>query len=204
MNKNTLNSILIACVIILCITVFYRYYYDGTAFFKSTVDNKYYRVRDDTDKQLKVNMLATIKGKLNTIVKTLKSDKRYYKNDAVNRLISNWKNGITIKEIGNMESDAAYVINKQYMSFCIQSKIYTLENINLMTYVAIHELSHIMSREMGPGPEFIKNFQFLLDYSKNLKYFDIILDAELPLYIQLNKIKTPDKYCGVSLINSIN
>ena len=104
-----------------------------------------------------------------------------------------------------MESDAAYVINKQYMSFCLPDSINeSIDNLNLMTYVGIHELAHIMSSETGHGEEFIQNFQFLLDYSKLLNYYDPILQKEVPVYIQLNKLNTADNYCGVPLINSIN
>ena len=203
MNKNKF-ILLIALLTIALFVAFYKYFYDGTAYFRSNVDNKFYKVRNSFNKQLKADMLATLNNKLNIIIRSLKNNENYSGDENVRRLVNNWKNGITIKEIGNMESDAAYVINKQFMSFCIQAKVYTLENINLLTYVGIHELSHIMSHEIGHGPEFIKNFQFLLNYSKKLKYFDVILDSSLPLYIQLNKLRTPDKYCGVSLINSLN
>ena len=64
-----------------------------------------------------------------------------------------------------MESDAAYVINKQYMSFCLKNFCneseceVSLETVNLLTYVGIHELSHIMSNEIGHGDEFKTNFK---------------------------------------------
>ena len=79
-----------------------------------------------------------------------------------------------------------------------------LKMINLMTYVGIHEISHIMSVEIGHGDEFKENFQFLLNYSKTLMYIDPLTFKEVPLYIQLDKLKTADNYCGVQLVNSIN
>ena len=78
-----------------------------------------------------------------------------------------------------------------------------LEELNLITYVGIHELSHIMSIEIGHGTEFIQNFEFLLNYAKNLFYFDPLLKRQIPLYIPLNKLNTSDSYCGVSLENSV-
>jgi hypothetical protein len=104
-----------------------------------------------------------------------------------------------------LESDAAYVINKKYMSFCLKDfNNINLEVLNLLTYVGIHELSHVMSNETGHGDEFKQNFKFLLGYSKNLKYYDKLLNREVQLYISLNKLNTPNDYCGVSIINSIN
>ena len=191
-------------LIVLTCILFYKYIYDGTDYIKSNLDNKYYRVRSKEGKEGKADLLAIINIKLNTIVNSL-ADSNYSSNLNVQRLVSNWRKGVTIKEIGKMETDAAYVINKQYMSFCLpENTSKSLDNVNLMTYVGIHELSHVMSSETGHGSEFIKNFQFLLDYSKKLFYFDPLLKTNMPIYIQLNKLNTADNYCGVSLQNSIS
>jgi hypothetical protein len=184
--------------------MFYKYFYDGTEYTRSNLDNKLYRVRSATGQQEKADLLALMNLKLNVIVDSFKNS-NYNSNLSIQRLIKNWNKGVTIKEIGKMESDAAYVINKQYMSFCLpENTSKTLDNTNLMTYVGIHELAHIMSNETGHGDEFIKNFEFLLNHAKTLNYTDPIMNKEVPVYIQLNKLNTADNYCGVPLVNSIN
>ena len=91
------------------------------------------------------------------------------------------------------------------MSFCLpENTNESLDSINLMTYVGIHELSHIMSNETGHGDEFINNFEFLLNYAKTLEYYDPLTKKITPVYISLDKLNTSDNYCGVKLINSIN
>ena len=201
--KNLKTPILVICGI-LCIIIFYKYIYDGTDYIKSNIDNKYYRVRSTKGKEEKADLLAIMNTKLNLIVNTL-SNSEHLSNGNIQRLIQNWNKGVSIKEIGKMESDAAYVINKQYMSFCLpENTSKTLDNLNLMTYVGIHELAHIMSNETGHGDEFIQNFEFLLNHAKTLNYYDPIIKKEIPIYIQLNKLNTADNYCGVSLQNSIN
>ena len=207
---NFKKIILIILIILICV-LFYHYFYDGTTYIKSNLDGKYYKVRSEENNQHKADLLSIIYIKLNLIVNTLRNDTTYKNTVPVKRLVSNWDKGISIKEIGKMESDAAYVINKKHMSFCLQNKpnkndnkIKTFEDINLMTYVGIHELAHIMSDEIGHGSEFISNFEFLLDYSKQLTYFDKLLNKNIPVYIQLDKLNTADNYCGVPLINSIN
>jgi hypothetical protein len=182
--------------------LFYRYVYDGTEYLQSTIDNKFYRVRSVDGKQNKADLLAILNIKLNTIVMALED--AGYNSGNVKQLISKWKRGVSIKEIGKLETDAAYVINKKYMSFCLPENNGSLDDINLMTYVAIHELAHIMSYEVGHGPEFITNFEFLLNYAKTLNYLDPITNTYHPVYIQLDQLKTNDNYCGVKLINSIN
>jgi hypothetical protein len=199
---------LIIWIIIIIIVVlgyfFYTCIYDGTESVKSNLDNNYYSVRKSKGNQIKADLLALIRLKLDTIVKSLEKSE-YSTNKTVARLIANWNKGVTIKEIGKLETDAAYVINKQYMSFCLPDGIEkSLEKINLMTYVAIHELAHVMSLEIGHGTEFVKNFEFLLNYSKGIQYFDPVQNKNLPVYIQLNQLNTDDNYCGVPLINSIN
>jgi len=185
--------------------LFYKYCYDGTEHVKSVIDNRYYKVRSNNKKVENANLLATINLKLDTIASTLEKDPSYNTNQAVQRLIRNWKKGVIIKETGKMETDAAYVVNKQYMSFCLPDNTSeSIDNINLMTYVGIHELAHVMSNETGHGSEFIENFEFLLNYSKNLKYLDPLTKTYKPVYIQLNKLNTADNYCGVPLVNSIN
>jgi predicted metal-dependent hydrolase len=209
--KSNLSKIGIAVGAMIFAYICYKYIYDGTEEYQSTIDQKFYKVRSrSSDKQMKADLLANLNNKLNIIVVNLKNDDNYNFDPTVQRLIRNWQKGVTIKEIGNMETDAAYVVNKQYMSFCLQdspggssTKHTNIEDTNLMTYVAIHELAHIMSIEIGHGPEFIQNFEFLLAYAKKLKYFDPFLNKEVPLYIQLDKLNTSDNYCGVSLVNSI-
>ena len=199
-----MNNALLFLVITLGAIGFYKYFYDGTELVQSKLDNRYYKVRSSKGREDKANLLAIMNLKLEKIVKSLENS-QYNSNQNVQRLVENWRRGVTIKEIGKMESDAAYVINKQYMSFCLpDNTIQSLDNINLMTYVGIHELSHIMSYETGHGGEFVQNFDFLLNYAKTLQFLDPLTNTVQPLYIQLNKLNTADNYCGVPLINSIH
>ncbi len=187
----------------LVIYTFYVFVYDGTEYIKSNIDNKYYKVRNNKDKQEKADLLAVLYLKLNTLVSNL-ANSSYNTLPAVQRLIGNWNRGVTVRETGKMETDAAYVINKQYMSFCIpKSTSKSINDLNLMTYVGIHELAHIMSQEIGHGEEFISNFEFLLTHAKEMSYYDPLLKQTFPIYIQLNKLNTADNYCGVALVNSI-
>ena len=205
-----INFLIIVCILLIII-INYTYVYDDTDWFTSTISNQKYRVRNGPEsiKQIKCDLLANLNNKLNFIIISLSKEPN--KSDSVNRLLNNWSRGIVIKEIGSMEPEAAYVINKQYLSICLKNfcnsencQKYTLDNINLLTYVGIHEMAHIMSEEIGHGDEFKTNFKYLLDYSKNLKLYDPLLKEEFPVFIELNKLKTPDSYCGVSIINSIN
>lgn len=201
-----MNKYLIYMIFVLFVVIFYIYFYDGTVKMKSPVDGKYYKVRNNNRKQIKADTIAIIHLRLNTLVTALKNDTSVNTQENIKRLIKNWDSGISIKEIGNMESDAGYVINKQYMSLCLEKSPYggELEPINMLIYVAIHELAHIMSHEIGHGDEFINNFTFLLDYSKKLYYFDPLENQNVSIYTSINRVSSSDKICGVYIKNSIH
>ena len=205
------SSVLWAVFFIITVLLFKRFIFDGTVGVRSKLDGKVYMVRKGPYEQRKADLLAFIRLKLTLLVDTLKKDTQYNLTEPVLRLISNWNRGLSIKEIGQMETDAAYVINKHQMAFCLQDspaigapvKTTSLDDTNLITYVGIHELAHMMSDEMGHGSEFVANFDFLLNYAKGINYTDPFTKKVEPLYIPLNKLKTSDNYCGVALNNAI-
>jgi hypothetical protein len=211
-NKKLLKNVLYGLLIVAAVILFNKYFYDGTQPFRSTIDNRDYKVRLDNNSQLKANLLAFINLKLNILVKALADDPKYKNSEPVQRLIYNWNKGISIKEIGYMESDAAYVINKQDMAFCLQdgpnkrdpTKTTKFSDTNLITYVAIHELAHIMSDETGHGSEFVNNFGLLLDYSQNITYTNPFTNKTETLYTPFKQVTgTSDNFCGVKLQNSM-
>jgi hypothetical protein len=162
------------------------------------IDSTNYNVIKDNDYQVKANNLAILRIKLNAIVESLRTS------DSVDskRLIQKWDSGISMKETGRMENDAAYVINKKNMSICLRQTPTggNLENIDILTYVAIHELAHIMSIEIGHGDEFIKNFKYLLEHSTNVKYIDPTDSIEKNVYTPPRESKS---FCGVDVRSSI-
>ena len=217
MKNNNLGTFFFIIVLIAILFFIYKKFYDKTSPFKSNIYNKDYKVRDNGSpevREIKANLLGNVYNRLETLVNTLKSGENISPEyqTAVNRLISNWDKGVTIKETGIMENDAAFVINKQYMSICLVNfcdtkkcgNINSEANLNLLAYVGIHELAHIMSLETEHGAEFRNNFKFLLDYSKDINYYDLILKRNIKLYIDLKSLQTPDNFCGVSVVNSMS
>lgn len=208
-TNKTLGEPNLFIVILICFFVlylFYTYYYDATVYFTDVTYEKTYKVRDTPYKEISVRKLATIDSKLNALVNALKETG----DPKVKTLINRWDSGVTIKEIGVMESDAAYVINKRNMSFCLhndpdptKNSKETLEDDNLLGYAAIHELAHIMSESIDHGAEFKKNFKFLLNFSKGISYYDHYHKRKLPIYIELSKFNNKSSYCSVNIENTM-
>ena len=88
----------------------------------------------------------------------------------------------------------SFSVNKgEEVAFCLKSKkTGELHEINLLIYVALHEMAHIACPEIGHGELFKKIFNFL-----TLRAIDI------GLYANDDYTKNPVEYCGMVLSSSI-
>ena len=91
-------------------------------------------------------------------------------------------------------SKLEYSINKgEKIVFCIRAKDGSnkLEPLNTMLFVAIHELSHLMTKSIGHNQEFWDNMRFLLNDSINSN-----------LYTKEDYFNNPVDYCGTVINDS--
>ena len=58
-------------------------------------------------------------------------------------------------------------------------------------FVALHEITHIMTKSIGHTEEFWRNFKFILQES-----------VELGIYTRDEYSKNPKKYCGIEITHS--
>ena len=85
----------------------------------------------------------------------------------------------------------SYSVNKgEKIVFCIRDKdeAETLVQENIMMFVSIHELAHLMTKSVGHGPDFWTNFKILLK---------IAIDKGLYTHMDFNR--KPEKYCGTKI-----
>ena len=185
-------------LILICITIFYVYLENkavDVTYMKSTIDNKEYLVRNLPDKQEAANILAQIREGLTKIVDHLYENKEKEKDKIkdIERLKKNYRpDNITESSPGNKYT--SYSINKgEKLVFCIRAKGVTtpLEDINTLMFVAIHELAHLMTKEIGHPPIFWENMKYLLKKA-----------IELGVYKKQNFEKKPVSYCGTKITNS--
>ena len=59
-------------------------------------------------------------------------------------------------------------------------------------YVAIHELAHLMTKEIGHPPELWRNFKILLQEG-----------IRIGIYEKIDYSKEPVKYCGMKIKSNI-
>ena len=88
----------------------------------------------------------------------------------------------------------SYSVNKgEKIVFCLRSKDEreTLVRENIMMFVALHELAHVMTKSVGHTEEFWNNFRFLLKVAINQG-----------LYQNINYNDTPKDYCGTTITDT--
>ena len=129
---------------------------------RADLDNNLYLVRNVEDKERAANLLASVRQKLQRLVDYCV--KKYPDKDNVARLKTKFRpENIEESEAGSKYT--SYSVNKgEKIVFCIRSKDKEarLEDENLLMFVAIHELGHIMTQSTGHTEEFWDNFRFLL------------------------------------------
>jgi len=183
--------ILIAFVLIVCL----KMYYESDAFnlkcIVSDVDGKKYCVRERAKLVLAANLLATVTAKLKRLVAYL--GETFPTRENIERLVKNF-NPKKVSETLPTSSYTAYSENKgEKLAFCTTTTKTgdQLIDENTLTFVAIHELGHIMTVSIGHTSEFWQNFRFLL---KNA--------IDLGLYKPVDYKKKPVEYCGMDITDN--
>ena len=162
---------------------------------KSSVDGNEYLVRELPDAVEAANVLALLRKNMITLTENLYSNKEKYKDYA--QYIDTLHNKITrvvINESSPNSSYTSYSINKgEQMVFCVRSKTNNrIHDLNLLMYVALHEMSHVASPTYGHDDQFKKVFAFLTTKA-----------IELNLYNKIGFKSLPTEYCGLIISESI-
>lgn len=203
------------------VIIIYKYFEHATfdiVMVQSRINGKTYLVRNLPDKQEAADLLGKLAIKLEKLVnicntmgyekiyeKYLQNDVKKESNDELERQIKlKLKNDIE-RLINNFNPDAfsettpdakytSYSVNKgEKIVFCLRDKNDSEDLVkeNIMTFVAIHELGHLMTKSVGHEPEFWNSFKLLLK---------IAIDNGLYKNIDFNS--TPKDYCGVKITDT--
>ncbi len=154
---------------------------------KSTIDNREYKVRKLDDRQKAADKLAIISKRLHDLVEHVY--KNYKTREGVNQLKTNFKSNNIIENTPGGKY-TAYSVNKgEQLALCLRD-INTNEfiDLNLIIFVSIHELSHVMTDEIGHTPKFWDNMKFLLKEASNIGIYTIE-----------NYDINPKMYCGMEI-----
>jgi hypothetical protein len=191
-GMHILGYLFVILIIILCL----RIYYESDSFqlkcIISGVDGNRYCVRDRNKVKPAANLLATVTTKCKDLVDYV--NEKYPNDPNVQRLVKGFNPKKISETLPNSEL-TAYSENKgEKIAFCLNKKKEDNNNlidINTLTFVAIHELSHIMTVSIGHKQEFWQNFKFLLENAKSANIYDPV-----------DYKKKPEEYCGMTISDS--
>ncbi len=179
---------IIIIILLICLRIYYESDYYNLTCVISDVDGEKYCVRERTKLHLAADLLAEVTQKCKKLVKELKN--KYPDNTDVQRLCKNF-NPSKICETLPTSEHTAYSENKgEKIAFCLNTSKdgNKLIDTNTLTFVALHELSHVMTESQGHKRVFWENFKFLLQEA-----------VELNLYKPIDYKNNPQPYCGMDI-----
>lgn len=159
-----------------------------------TISGIAYDVSDYPDNESAANILFSMNKYAVSILQTLKKD---VMNDYdfghhayfVDNIIELFDPTV-LAENPPVNDDTAYIIGKNSeFKLCIRDRDGNLINdMSLIKFVVLHELSHVGSKEYDHGAEFWGNFAWFLRYLESRN-----------LYSPIDYSKYPQTYCGLYL-----
>ena len=151
---------------------------------RSTIDQRIYIVRKLPDAKLAADKLAEINKKVLRLISALDKNKK-----GVDDLMNNY-NPDALSETIVGSKYTSYSVNKgEKISICIRDAgDNTFIDDNTILFVVIHELSHVMTEEVGHPPIFWENMKYLLEEGE-----------KIGIYSPINYEKQPQDYCGMEI-----
>lgn len=191
MDKYEVLGFVATCIVlVICLYIYFDNY--GAFDLKcivSTVDGNEYCVRERSRIQEAADLLARVTDKCKRLVDYV--HEKFPDKENVQRLHKGF-NPKKVMETLPTSKFTAYSENKgEKIAFCLnreKTKNEGLIDESTLTFVAIHELSHVMTKSIGHKSEFWENFKFMLEQAK-----------EAGIHNPVDYKKEPREYCGMKI-----
>lgn len=158
---------------------------------KSNVDGQTYKVRDMPDKQAAADLMARTRLKMKKL--KLYVEDKFPDKPQVKQLSRNFD--ADAHRLGESTPDdefTSFSVNKgESVHFCLRQRENSDESLvdeNVIMFVAIHEMGHIITPTVGHGPDFWNNFAWLLEQAETMG-----------VYKPQNFSAHPVAYCGMKI-----
>lgn len=158
---------------------------------QSFVDGQTYRVRDMPDKQAAADMMARVRLKMKKL--KLHCEATFPDKPQVKQLSRNFDaEAHRLGEATPEDEFTSFSVNKgESVHFCLRQREGGDESLvdeNIVTFVALHEMGHIITKSVGHGPDFWNNFAWLLQEAERIG-----------IYTPQNFNAHPVSYCGMKI-----
>ena len=180
--------IFLAFILFFCLIIYYQSDAFDLKCIISSKDGNRYCVREREKMELAANLLADVTQKMKDVVAYIKQ--KHPEDPRTIRLAEGF-NPQKISETLPTSELTAYSENKgEKIAFCLnkQKNGTKLIDINTLTFVSLHELSHIATESVGHKQDFWQNFKWVLENAKNAG-----------IYSPVDYKKYPEEYCGMTI-----
>jgi hypothetical protein len=161
---------------------------------KSSVDGRTYKVRDMADKQQAADLMANVRLKILLLYNTLKE--KFPDKPQIRQWVQNFSPDPNRFEEATPDAEhTSYSVNKgEKVHLCLRQRGDNSEALvseNIMVFVSLHEMAHVITPSVGHGPDFWNNFAWLLKQAEAINIY------------QFQDFKAhPVAYCGLSITDS--
>jgi len=160
----------------------------------SSVDGRIYKVRDMPDKEEAANLMARVRAKIMRLY-TYVSEK-FPNKPQIKQLNKNFTPDPSRFEESTPDAQhTSYSVNKgEKVHLCLRQREGNNEALvseNIMVFVSLHEMAHVITPSLGHGPDFWNNFAWLLKQAEEIK-----------IYSYQDFKAHPVSYCGLNITDS--
>ena len=161
---------------------------------RSNVDGRQYLVQKIKQEGAGSSEAADALGKISADIEALiRHMQEKYPNDERTKLMAQRFNPQNVSE-GNAHSGySSYSVDKgAKLVLCLRQTDDSFAKPNVVLYVALHELAHLATKEIGHPPIFWKNFAWILKEA-----------VAIGIYKKIDYSKNPEPFCGISVDSSV-
>lgn len=153
---------------------------------RASVDGRSYLVLQKPDASSAANLLAMVRGDLDSLVQHVSGADP---DDPDFQRLRDKFNPDAISEGSPGSGYTSYTVDKgARVVLCIRQSDGQFVPKNVIMYVAVHELAHIMTNSIGHTPDFWANNARLLKAAKSMG-----------IYHDQNFAESPQPYCGIHI-----
>lgn len=182
-------------IVLVIIAIIYAYVsasQEEVEYVKSSLDGKDYLVQKMDNSKDAANVIASVTADMVSLVKHMAA--KFPDDPDVKRLVDNF-DPAAVSEGSATSGYTSYTVDKgAKMVMCVRQddEAGTLVDKNVVLYVAIHELGHVMTSQVGHTDMFWSNNKRLLKEA-----------IEQGIYKKTDFSKAPAPYCGIKIKSSI-
>ena len=160
----------------------------------SSVDGRTYKVRDMPDKDEAANLMARVRAKIMRLYSYV--SEKFPNKPQIKQLNKNFTPDPSRFEEATPDAQhTSYSVNKgEKVHLCLRQREGNNEALvseNIMVFVSLHEMAHVITPSLGHGPDFWNNFAWLLKQAEEIK-----------IYSYQDFKAHPVSYCGLNITDS--